>query len=242
MAPPAPRRSGSSRYAVIRAAALDLFTRHGYEAATMADIGAAVGVRGPSLYKHVASKQDLLAGIMTGTMDDLLAAHRAAVATTADPVERLRRAAEAHVRYHARHRLEAFVGNREIRSLVEPHRARVLALRAEYESCFRDLVGAGVAAGVFHVTSARLASYAVLDLGMGVAVWFREGDGLTEDTVVWQHGEFALRIVGADIRPSAAPPPTASAPSTATPAAGARPPAAPAPRPPAPDPARDSTP
>jgi AcrR family transcriptional regulator len=190
-------RSGSSRSDAIHAAALELFTQLGYEATTMADIGAAVGIRGPSLYKHVASKQDLLARIMTGTMEDLLAAHRVAIATTDDPTERLRRATEAHVRYHARHRLEAFVGNREIRSLVDPHRGRVLALRAEYEACFRDLVSAGVTAGCFHVASARLASYAILDLGMGVAVWFRDDGELAEDTVVWQHSEFALRIVGA---------------------------------------------
>jgi AcrR family transcriptional regulator len=181
----------------IRAAALELFARHGYEATTMADIGAAVGMRGPSLYKHVESKQDILVQLMTGTMRELLALHRSAVATTEDPAERLRRATEAHVRYHARHRLEAFVGNREIRSLAEPNRGRVLSLRAEYEKCFRDLVHAGVTAGRFRVMSARLASYAILDLGMGVAVWFREDGELTEDIVTWQYGELALRIVGA---------------------------------------------
>lgn len=190
-------RSQTSRRDDIRGAALELFSSHGYEATTMADIGAAVGIRGPSLYKHFASKQDLLVQIMTSTMQDLIAAHHAAIVTTEDPTERLKRAAEAHVRYHARHRLEAFVGTREIRSLLEPHRSRVIALRGAYELGFRELVNAGVAAGHFHVTSARLASYAILDLGMGVAVWYRDDGELTEDTVVWQHGEFALRIVGA---------------------------------------------
>ncbi|OAA27947.1 transcriptional regulator [Frankia sp. EI5c] len=189
-------RTSSARPDQIRAAALDLFTRFGYEATTMADLGTAVGMRGPSLYKHVASKQDVLVQIMTGTMESLLALHRAAVSTTTDPVERLRRATEAHVRYHARHRLEAFVGNRELRSLVQPHLERVLGLRAEYERCFRDLVEAGVRAGRFEVTSARLASYAILDLGMGVAVWYREDGELTEDAVVWEYSQFALRIVG----------------------------------------------
>jgi AcrR family transcriptional regulator len=181
----------------IRAAALELFTSRGYGATTMADIGAAVGIRGPSLYKHVASKQDVLAQIMAGTMQDLIDLHRAAIATTDDPTERLRRATEAHVRYHARHRLEAFVGNREIRSLEEPHRSDVLAKRAAYEAGFRDLINAGIAAGRFRVASVRLASYAILDLGMGVAVWFREDGEITEDAVVWEYGEFALRIVSA---------------------------------------------
>src|ERR1700744_3790075 len=93
------------RFGDIRDAALELFTSQANEATTMADIGAAVGMRGPSLYKHVESKQDLLARIMVATMEQLLAAHHAAVSTTTNPAERLRRATEAHVRYHARHRL-----------------------------------------------------------------------------------------------------------------------------------------
>jgi AcrR family transcriptional regulator len=194
---PQTTRTRTLRRDDIRAAALDLFTRVGYEATTMADIGAAVGIRGPSLYKHVAAKQDLLVEIMTSSMDDLLAAHRRAVGTTEDPTERLRRATEAHIRYHARHRLEAFVGNREIRSLVEPHRTQVLARRDEYERGFRALVTAGVDAGLFHVGSARLASYAILDLGMGVSAWYREDGELSENEVAWQYTEFALRLVGA---------------------------------------------
>lgn len=186
-----------ARAAEIRAAALELFTRRGYEATSMADIGAAVGIRGPSLYKHVASKQELLAGLMLATMDALLAANQVAVAGTDNPVERLRRATDAHVRYHARHRREAFVGNRELRSLGEPHRGAVLARRAAYEQRFRSLVEDGVAAGVFHVASSQLASFAILDLGMGVAVWFREDSGPSENEVAWQYTEFAMGIVAA---------------------------------------------
>lgn len=129
----------------------------------MTDLGAEVGIRGPSLYKHVASKQEVPVDIMTTTMDALMAAHRAPVASTTDPTEQLRRAVEAHVRYHSRHRREAFAGNREIRSLVESYRS------------------------------------AILDLGMGVATWFRDGE-FDENEVAWQQTEFALRLVGA-IRP-----------------------------------------
>jgi hypothetical protein len=72
----------------------------------------------------------------------------------------------------------------------------VLALRAEYEAGFRAIVDAGVKEGCFTVTSPRLVSYAVLDLGMGVAAWYREDGELTEDTIVWQYGDFALRLAG----------------------------------------------
>jgi hypothetical protein len=93
--------------------------------------------------------------------------------------------------------MEAFVGTREIRSLLEPQRAAVRARRAEYEAGFRTLIGDGVDAGRFTVASPRLASYAILDLGMGVAVWFREDGELDENAVAWQYTEFALRLLGA---------------------------------------------
>lgn len=185
------------REAEIRAAALEQFARRGYEATTMADIGAAVGMRGPSLYKHVSSKQDLLASVIEATMTTLLAEHDAAVSGVDDLTERLRRAVDAHVRFHARHRREAFVGTRELRSLTEPRRSRILGLRAEYEQRFRTLVAEGVEAGAFTVTDPQLASFALLDLGMGVAVWFREDSGPSENQVAWQQVEFALRLVGA---------------------------------------------
>ena len=41
-------------------AAAALFARHGYDAVGVDDIGAAVGIAGPSIYNHFLSKQDLL--------------------------------------------------------------------------------------------------------------------------------------------------------------------------------------
>ncbi|MFD7516509.1 TetR/AcrR family transcriptional regulator [Streptomyces niveus] len=188
---PADRRTG------IRLAALRLFAVQGYRATTMTDIGAAVGIRGPSLYKHVASKHELLAEIMTGTMEQLIADNIAAVAGTDDVREQLRRSVEAHIRYHARHRLEAFVGNREIGNLEQRDQDRVLSRRSDYERRYRELIERGVAEGVFDVRSARIASYSILDMGIGVASWFNEGGEFSVDQLAYQYGDMALRIVNA---------------------------------------------
>lgn len=194
-APPA--AAPDDRLGAIRAAALRLFAVQGYRATTMADIGAAVGIRGPSLYKHVTGKHELLAGLMVETMEQLIEGFRVATASTGEVREQLRRAVEAHVRYHAHHRLEAFVGNREIGSLDPPDRARVLRARGAYERGFRRLIERGAAAGAFDVRSARLASYSILDMGIGVATWFHEDGEFPADQVAYQYGDLALRIVGA---------------------------------------------
>ncbi|WP_425826445.1 TetR/AcrR family transcriptional regulator [Streptomyces fractus] len=187
----------ADRGSEIRQAALRLFAEQGYRATTMNDIGAALGIRGPSLYKHVGSKHELLVEIMIGTMEQLIADNAAAVAGSDGVSEQLRRAVEAHVRYHARHRLEAFVGNREIGSLERADQDRVLDRRSEYERRFRELIERGAAEGAFRVRSAKVASYSILDMGIGVASWFHEGGEFTVDELAYQYGDIALRIVGA---------------------------------------------
>ena len=64
---------GRTRSEEIRLAALRLFAQRGYLATTMEDIGRAAGIRGPSIYRHYQSKQQLLYEIMTQTMSTLIA-------------------------------------------------------------------------------------------------------------------------------------------------------------------------
>lgn len=185
----------------IRQAALELFAERGYQATTMADIGAALGIRAPSLYKHVASKQDLLAEIMRGTMRSLIRHQQAVISAGGDPAIRLGRMVEAHVRYHAAHRQEAFVGNREIRSLDDRNRASILALRADYEQKLRAVIEEGSAAGLFNVQSPRLSSYAILDMGVGVSAWFRPDAEHSSDEIAYIYANHALRLVGVHEEP-----------------------------------------
>jgi AcrR family transcriptional regulator len=180
----------------VRGAALTLFAERGYRATTMADIGALLGVRGPSLYRYLRAKQDVLVEIMTSTMTTLLAAQATAYGSSRDPVLAVRRMVEAHVRFHGAHREEAFVGSREIGSLEEPARAAVLALRRRYEGGLRAVIVEGVQAGQFAVGSERLASYAILDMGMGVAAWFRADGPHSVDEVSYAYANFALAMLG----------------------------------------------
>ena len=55
----------ASRRRLLLAAATRLFAEHGYGAVTTEDIGAAVGIAGPSVYNHFATKQELLNTVIT---------------------------------------------------------------------------------------------------------------------------------------------------------------------------------
>jgi hypothetical protein len=143
----------------------------------------------------VASKQDLLATIMTDSMVGLLTAQRAAIAAGGDPVALIRRIVEAHIRFHAANREQAFVGNREINNLEPANRTRVLRLRRQYERGLRDVIKHGVDSGHFRVRSAQLAAFAILDMGIGLAAWFRADGPHSVDEVAYAYADYAILIV-----------------------------------------------
>jgi AcrR family transcriptional regulator len=148
------------------------------------------------LYKHVASKQELLAEIMVETMTSLIARQRAAVDAGGPHALQLRRVVEAHVRYHATHREQALVGNREIESLEEPTRAQVVELRRTYEHGLRAIIEGGCAAGAFATSHARLVSYAILDMGIGLASWYRPDGEYDIDALAYAYADLAAQMLG----------------------------------------------
>ena len=190
-------RVGPVTAAEVKSAAAVLFAVRGYRATTMRHIASALGIQAPGLYNHVGSKQEILRDIMVGVMTDLLAEQRAALQSTSDAAEQVRRVIEAHVRYHCRHQRATVVGNREIPNLEETSRTLVISQRDEFERKFRAVIERGVAEGRFAVGSARLASYGILEMGIGVATWFREDGEMSESQVAYEYGEMALRILRA---------------------------------------------
>lgn len=189
------------RKSQIHDAALTLFSERGYHGTGMEDLAQAIGLRASSLYNHMSSKQELLASIMLSTMEDLLAEfERATIQGT--PSQRLHRAMEAHVRYHADHRRATRIGNREIPSLHQPVQDTVRQQRRAYARHWEALIDDGVAAGEFTAASTRITAYALLEMGIGVAQWFRDDGPLSLDAVAAQYADMALRQVGAE--PSAA--------------------------------------
>lgn len=179
----------------IREAAKTLFAQRGYHGTAMKDIAEALGIKAPSLYNHIDSKQTLLRDIMMETMKVLIEGQRVAVSTTTDVAEQLRRSMESHVRYHALHRRETLIGNAEIASLEEPNREEVLAVRRQYTRAWEELVQLGVEQGRFETRSVSLTVYAMLEMGIGVALWFREDGPLTEAEVAYIYGDMALKLV-----------------------------------------------
>lgn len=80
-------------------AATELFSEHGYQPVSMADIGRAAGIAGPSVYRHFTGKAALLAAICQRAADRLTAGAEHALRASAPPdeTEGLRRLIESYV-------------------------------------------------------------------------------------------------------------------------------------------------
>src|SRR5215203_1726816 len=90
-------RAKADRQAAILQEAARLFAGNGYSGVSLEELGAAVGVSGPAVYRHFANKQALLAAILVGVSERLLAGGTAVVQRETIPEDRLRGLVAFHV-------------------------------------------------------------------------------------------------------------------------------------------------
>jgi AcrR family transcriptional regulator len=195
----APPRPATVSRATVLDAACTLFATQGYRGTSMRDIAQVLGVRAPSMYNHVASKQDILYAIMDNAMDRAIAALEEALAGIDDVAEQLRRATESLVLDFLRFPAEVTVCNNEVRSLEPGNRIAIVAKRDQYAARVRAIIERGCRDGRFRTATPQLAAFAVLELGNGAKSWFRPSGRYTDVFVAREYGEFALRVVGCTV-------------------------------------------
>lgn len=177
----------------IHRAALRLFATHGFAGTGIRKIADEAGITVASLYHYVGTKEELLERMMEESMSQLLMPARQ---VTGDPVQCLSALVDLHVRRHARASQLCRVGDTELRSLSRASRARVLALRDEYQEIWRDTITAGVATGDFTVPDTNLAAMAILQMCTGVAHWYSPRGRMTLDQVSTAFVTMSLALLG----------------------------------------------
>ncbi|MER5266650.1 TetR/AcrR family transcriptional regulator [Actinosynnema sp. NPDC002837] len=116
----------------ILAAAAELFARHGFHGVGIDDIGAAVGISGPALYRHFRSKDAMLGEMLTSISERLLDGGQNRVAASGDPAHALRELIRWHVDFALDDPALITVQIRNLANLTDPDRRRVRALQRRY--------------------------------------------------------------------------------------------------------------
>jgi AcrR family transcriptional regulator len=191
-----PSRAAATR-ARLQQAAVQAFAEKGYHGTTTRDIAAAAGMSPAALYVHHKSKEELLYLISKDGHEDTLRLVRAAVATTDDPAESLRRVIHDFATHHARGHTGARIVNYELAALSADHLSEIRGIRHQIEEEVRTLVQRGVRAGVFHTSDPRMTAAALLSLGIDLARWYHDGARWSPEQIGDHYADIALRIVGA---------------------------------------------
>ena len=189
---------GERTEAATREAALSLIARHGYDAVSMRQLAAEVGVQAAALYRYFPTKQDLLFALMRGHMEGLHEAWQAVRPAAPDPTARLSAFVDNHIRFHVARRHSTHVSNMELRSLSKDNLTHILRLRGSYEKELRQILREGAEAGLFIVDDVGMTAMAIIQMITGVIVWFRPDERLSVEEVAETYLSMTKRLVGAD--------------------------------------------
>lgn len=122
---------------IILDAAAVVFYEKGFHGAGVDELGKRAGLSGPTLYRHFASKDEILAALFNEAMDELVSA---TAMIHDDPFKDLDRLIRHHVAYAVQKRQLVNVYQREDRSLVQPWKRLFTHRRKQYVARWEAMV------------------------------------------------------------------------------------------------------
>lgn len=177
--------------------AVKLFYARGFNATTLDDIAAELGVTKPFIYTHFRSKVDLLAALCKPTIEMSLAAVQQGSAMPGTVTERLFHAVAAFTKVVLQRQPNIAIYFREEKNLSKAALDEINGLRKRFDRVLSELVEEGVAAGEFTVPDVRLTALAIGGMISWAYTWHRPQGRLTLDEMGTRMARLALRMVGA---------------------------------------------
>src|SRR4051794_38759588 len=139
--PTARGRAKAERRTALLSSAAHLFATRGFDGVSIEDLGASVGVSGPAVYRHFASKQAVLAALLVGVSEGLLVGGRSVVDSADDDSAALRALVRFHVDFALRDPDVIRVQDRDLAALSLRDRESVRDLQRRYVDLWVDVLG-----------------------------------------------------------------------------------------------------
>ena len=134
-------RAKAQRREALLAAAAQLFAERGFNGVSMEDLGSAVGMSGPAVYRHFEGKHAVLAALLIGVSEELLEGGEAVAQRASNGELALRALVEFHVRFALGHPEVIRVHDRDLGSLTGDDRRSVRALQRRYVEIWVEALG-----------------------------------------------------------------------------------------------------
>lgn len=187
----------------ILSVAIELFGSRGYDAVSLRDVTAEVGLKAPALYNHFSSKEELLAEAMLSA----LAAFNAVVVDVDDanaaPLARLDGMVQRHVLYQIEHSALAKANDRLIESTLVDRigdhdtKTRLKRMMRGYLDRLTEIVTLVLRdSRTDGELSPRICALAIAAMCDGVLIWYRPGGSDSKQRIAKRYSEMVRNMLG----------------------------------------------
>ncbi len=173
-----------------------LFRQKGFEAASMRDIAAELGIEAASLYSHIKSKDEILETICFRMADELLKAIDEVNDVYFNAEEKLNSAIKNHVKIVTGDLDSSTVFLREWRRLPVGKLAEFVKLRNKYEDGFMQILINGENENVFEAPDKKFAVLTILSAVNWITEWYSPKGNMTPDEIAEHLSNFILTGLG----------------------------------------------
>ena len=193
-------RTGSATREQVVRHAVELFAAKGYGNTSLDDIAVAVGIRKPSLYHYIDSKEDLLYEVDALLVQELLDEAERLLGEAQTPEDKLRAFFRAGMRLIAKRQAEVTIFLSE-RHAVDPTAERwaaIAAKRDDYQRMFEGILREGVESGLFRELPTTVAALGMLGTISWAFRWYDPGGAMGADEIADVFADVVLRGILAD--------------------------------------------
>ena len=170
--------------------AAEVFHRKGYDNTSMSDVATAAGLTKAGLYHHVSSKESLLFTVLDSGLDLTESYVMTPLETISEPVERLRKMIDLHLRLVLEERnLEVTGLLHECKTLSTSDRTRIDRRKKEYVRMTTKLIADVVKKYHIKDVDPKLAAFALLGMLNWTYQWYKTTGSSSREQIVetFQH-------------------------------------------------------
>jgi AcrR family transcriptional regulator len=174
-----PKNSGK-RDVILKEAA-KLFKQKGFGGASMRELAERVGIEAPSMYHHIASKDEILEIICFGIGNLYVSQLEDISRRELSVIEKLKELIRLHVRIMIKNGDAVSVANNDWKHLSGEKLKKFKELRSSYEKKVVGLLKEGVESGELKAVNTSVTLFTILSAIRWVELWWRPNRGISAE-------------------------------------------------------------
>jgi AcrR family transcriptional regulator len=167
---------------ICREAAL-LFSKKGYQEATLADVSKAVGITKAGIYHYFSTKEELLFHVLYNYMDGVVEKAKANFASKVRPEEKIRRFIRDHIEYLDENLHESRVIINQWHNLAPEYRDIIRAQQRSYITLLRTEIQNLLGDVAVDAEDNRLTTYILMGMCNAPYNWYRAGGAFSPERI-----------------------------------------------------------